>query len=381
MNRSVSHSVRELIGWVNGKIVNEGVFLGDPHSVLFSGVSTLKGSTADDIAFFFSKEYMHEIPFAKPGVLIIGEPFAAPLLASGAPQLKTTVVVSCPNPYWAMGVVSEAIAKHRSTIAHVPGHYSGETTIHPLAVVHPTAKIGSGVKIGPHCVVEEYAVIGDGCVLYPSVYIGPKVILGKDGTFFPKVTLYEWTQVGERARFHAGVVIGADGFGYAPILENGIQTGHQKIYHLGKVIIGDDVEIGANSLIDRGTFGDTTIGSKVKIDNHCHIGHNSSVDDGSILCGGVFLAGGAVVGKFVYIGGMSGVGGRFKVGDRAKVGGMSAVDKEVPPGGTLVGNPGRTHRNYFKLQALLNRMLADRETKKQIKRSSIDEKNSTDSSG
>jgi UDP-3-O-[3-hydroxymyristoyl] glucosamine N-acyltransferase len=296
-----------------------------------------------------------------PDILVTGEPFVGPLQAQSAvlPFWKKSAIIACRDPYLGMAILSEKFAALQSTVAHVPGaKCTSKSTIHASAVIDPSAEIAEGVTIGPHCVVEASARIGKGSVLYPRVYVGPSVEIGEESVLFPGVTLYESTKLGKRVRIHAGSVLGADGFGYAPIVENGAPTGHQKIYHLGRVVIGDDVEIGANTMIDRATLGETRIDAGAKLDNDVHIGHNSIVGEGTILCGGVTLAGGTTIGKFVYVGGLTGMGNKAIVGDYAKIAGMSSVSKDVPPGGTCVGRTQRTYRDHFRLEALLNRMLA-----------------------
>lgn len=356
-------SVKELIEYLSSKcpvrIENRELLSFDPNQSTFENVSDLKGAQKGDLAFFFSKAFLNDLLSSSPGVLITGDAFVPHLLKSGHPLLKSTILLSAANPYFAMACVSKWVAPFLSKDSHVPGQFKEDSIIDSTARIHPSVKLGKKLKIGPYVVIEEGSEIGDGVTLYSGVTVGKKVSIGSDSTLFPKVTLYENTKIGNRVRLHAGVVIGADGFGYAPLLEAGVVVDHEKIYHFGKVVVGDDVEIGANSLVDRGTFGDTTISNKVKIDNHCHVGHNSFVDEGAILCGGVCLAGGAHVGKFVYVGGMSGIG-KYTIGDRAKVGGMSSVDKDVESGETLVGFPGRSHRDFYKLQVLFNRLLEDR---------------------
>jgi UDP-3-O-[3-hydroxymyristoyl] glucosamine N-acyltransferase len=215
--------------------------------------------------------------------------------------------------------------------------------------------------------VEADVRIGDGTVLYAGCYLGTGASVGKSCVFFPRVTLYEQTVVGDRARIHAGAVLGADGFGYAPMLTaSGEPSGHRKIFHLGRVVIGDDVEIGANTCIDRGTLGDTRIERLVKIDDLVMIGHNCWIEEGAILCGKAGLAGRARVGKYAVIGGAAGLSNDVYVGDRARVGGHCLVSKDVPSGTTVVGNPQREHKEHFRVQAMLNRMLATRNRKPNI---------------
>jgi len=366
----VTFSVQDILDWTSGRLVN-GDALGSKSSAIQVGhAAPLGASQPGDVAFFFSKEYQNEVISAKAGILITAEPFVGPLEASGLPIWKNTAIVACRDPYYAMALISEKIAAHVSTIAHVPGRPRGGSAqpIHPTAVVHPSARLGEGVQIGPYCVIEEGAEIGARTILYSSCFVGPKARVGEDCVLFPQVTLYEWTELGDRVRLHAGVVLGADGFGYAPIVFEGkTPVGHQKIYHLGRVVVGDDVEIGANSMVDRSTFGETRIGSKVKIDNHCHVGHNATIEEGAILCGAVCLAGGTRIGKYAYLGGMSGIGNRAYVGDYAKVGAMSLVDKDVPSGAMSVGNPQRDHRTHFRAHAILNRLVEEHAAKRSKK--------------
>jgi UDP-3-O-[3-hydroxymyristoyl] glucosamine N-acyltransferase len=183
---------------------------------------------------------------------------------------------------------------------------------------------------------------------------------------FPSVTLYEKTKIGKRCRIHAGVVLGADGFGYAPYLDpqTKLPYGHQKIYHLGRVVIEDDVEIGANSTIDRGTLGDTVIRSQAKIDNLVQVGHNCDVGEGSILCGAAGMAGSSSLGKFVYVGAQAGTGNQVHVGDYAKLAGYTGAAKDVAPHAEVAGVPARPLVDYFKILAIQNKLLRERGKKK-----------------
>ena len=167
-----------------------------------------------------------------------------------------------------------------------------------------------------------------------------------------------------RVRIHAGSVIGADGFGYAPKREGSQVIGHVKIYHLGRVVIGDDVEIGANSCVDRSTFGETRIEKSAKLDNIVHIGHNALVEEGAVICGGTCLAGRASVGKFALVGGLTGIINDVHVGDGAQVAAMTLVSKDVLPGSTAVGNPQREYKQHFRAHAILNKLMTEREKQK-----------------
>ncbi len=316
-------------------------------------MSALGEAGGEDIAFFFNKAYQAELIRSRPGVLVTGEPFVAPLQAAGLPFLSQVVLVASADPYLAMARISEFFGKGTTTVVPQGG---GKTEIHPSAVVSSEARIAEGVWIGAGCVIEAGARIGERSVLYPNCFVGPDAEIGKDCVLFPQVVIYERVQIGDRVRVHGNTTLGSDGFGYAPIREGARVTGHQKIYHLGRVVIEDDVELGAGVTIDRGTLGETRVRRSAKIDNQVHIGHNAFVDEGAILCGGICLAGNARIGKFAYIGGMTGVVNEISVGDGAQVGACSLITKDIEPGGTGVGNPQRDQKTHFRVHAMLNRM-------------------------
>jgi UDP-3-O-[3-hydroxymyristoyl] glucosamine N-acyltransferase len=358
--RGAPLSVDEIVAWTGGRVANSGALEGGRLAAIRVKRPAPLGETGpDELGFFFAREYERELPAARAGVLVTGEPFVKPLEASGLPLWKTSAVVACADPYLAMAILSEKFAERLSTVAHLPGAVKGATEIHPTAIVHPTAEIGGAARIGAHCVIEERAKIGAGTVLYPQCYVGPGAKLGRDCVLFAGVKLYEWTELGDRVRIHAGSTIGSDGFGYAPKKSGGKVAGHQKIYHLGRVVVGDDVEIGALVSIDRSTFGDTVIAREAKLDNQVHVGHNARIDEGAIVCGGTCLAGRASIGKFAYVGGLTGIVNNVHVGDGAQVGALALVTKDVPPGSTAVGNPQREYREHFRAHAALNK-LADR---------------------
>lgn len=356
----------QILKWSQGTLVNEDSLVTALTEVRVERIASLGLSQPTDLAFFFSKAFQSELPLARPGILIIAESCLKDLKQAGLPFWSQSPVLVCQDPYFIMASLSEKFAAQLSTVAHIPippekrGAVPA-SSIDPTARIALTAKIGKGVRIGPYCVVEDNAEIGDRTLLYAGCFIGPNAKLGEDTVLFPRVVIYEDTVIGNRVRLHAGCVLGSDGFGYALRMGPGrMPLGHQKIYHLGNVVVEDDVEIGANSCADRGTFSETRIGAQAKLDNLVHLGHNTRVDTGAILCGGVFLAGNASVGKFAYIGGMTGLTNQVHVGDGAKVGANSLVSKDVPPGGTAVGTPQREHKEHFKVHALLNRMLSER---------------------
>ncbi len=353
-----TYTVEDVLGWLKslgGRLVNES----DVHGVLIQVVrpAELARSTERELAFFFSKNYQADLMTAAAGILVTGEPFIAPLKASGLPLWKRTAVIACADPYLAMALCMEKFAPGLSSAVH-PAKSSGSKSlqeIHPAAIVSPSARLGDGVQIGAYCVIEDHAQIGARTFIYPGSYVGRDAVVGEDCVLFAGAKLYEQTVIGSRVRIHSGAVLGADGFGYAPS-----PTGHRKIFHLGRVVVGDDVEIGANTCVDRGTLGDTRIDRQAKIDDLVMIGHNCWIGEGAIICGKAGLAGRARVGKYAMVGGAAGLCNDVHVGDGAKVAAHCLVSKDVPEGVTVVGNPQREHKEHFRIQAMLNRMAAKR---------------------
>ncbi|HAR44299.1 MAG TPA: UDP-3-O-(3-hydroxymyristoyl)glucosamine N-acyltransferase [Bdellovibrionales bacterium] len=356
-------SVDDILVWTGGRLANASELGAAAGAIAVSSPARLRGSKEHDIAFFFSTSFKDELSSAVPGVLVTGEAFVKPLESSGLPLWKKSAVIVCADPYLAMAVVSGKIATALSTGAHIPGESAPSPqgpAVHPSTVLGASVSVGEGVRIGPNCVIEAHVRIGARTVLYPGCYVGLNAIIGQDSVLFPNVTIYENVELGNRVRLHAGVVIGADGFGYAPVREGDQVVNHQKIYHVGNVVIGDDVEIGANSCVDRATFGSTHIASKVKIDNLVQIGHNVQLEEGAVLCGCSACAGSSSVGKFAYVGGGAGIANQVHIGDRANVGAFSLVTKDVTPGETVIGNPMRDYKEYFRVHAMLSRLLAER---------------------
>ena len=206
--------------------------------------------------------------------------------------------------------------------------------IHPTAVLAASAKVDASAHIGPHCVVGERVRIGARSVLQAGNFVGDDSKLGDDVNLFPNVTIYPDTEIGRRVRIHAGTVVGSDGFGY--VQDAGV---HRKVPQIGNVIIGDDVEIGANVAIDRGALGSTVIGKGTKIDNLVHIAHNVEIGEGSLILGQVGIAGSTKFGKYVVLAGQVGVAGHLKIGNQAVVTAKSGVMHDIPDDGKWLGIP------------------------------------------
>lgn len=227
-----------------------------------------------------------------------------------------------------------------------------EPGIDASAYVSPTATLGEGVTISAGCVIGANVVIGARTIIHPLVVIYPEVTIGEDCEVHAHVSIRERTLVGHRVIIHNGAVIGADGFGY-------IQTGegeHRKIPQLGRVVIEDDVEIGANTTIDRAALGETRIGRGTKIDNLVQVAHNVQIGPHSILAGQVGIAGSTKVGQRVIMGGQVGIADHIEIGDRVLIAAKSGVAKDIPPDSFMAGIPAVDIREWRKVCVLLSKL-------------------------
>ncbi len=222
------------------------------------------------------------------------------------------------------------------------------------ACVADDVQLGEGVSIGPHCVVASGCVLGDGVVLSAGVYVGESCCLGKESFLYPNVTLYHGVKLGERVVVHSGAVLGADGFGYA---------NHKgkwcKIYQLGGVQIGNDVEIGANTTIDRGALHDTVIGAGVKLDNLIQIAHNVEIGEGTAMAACVGVAGSTKIGRYCMIGGGVGIAGHIEIADQVVITGGSMVGSSLSKAGVYASSiPAIAQREWWKTVACLFKLNA-----------------------
>ncbi len=311
-----------------------GEFRGGEH-LRFSSVADPADAAADSVVFWEQDRWFEAVRDSQAGLVIC--------LPDQARLLPGRNLLIHPRPGFAMlKLVSwwlESSAKKPP-----PG-------IHPTAVVGPGAEIGADAHIGAFCLLGPNCRIGAGAIIEAHCAIGPQTTVGKNTWLYPRVTLYPGCVVGEACIIHSGAVLGADGFGFA--LEDGIQ---QKIPQVGNVVIGDRVEIGANSTVDRGTLGSTSVGDGTKIDNLVQIGHNCRIGRHCILCAQVGLAGSTILGDYVYMAGKAGSAGHLSIGDRAMVGAQGGVTHDLPADGLYWGTPAIKASVYKRILAIQRKL-------------------------
>lgn len=287
------------------------------------------------ISFLSNPKYAHYLYDTKSTIVLVNDDL----------QLEKAVsatLIRVPNAY-------DAVAKLLQIYESMKPKKTG---IDPLASISPKATIGQNVYIGPFAVVADGSVIGDDTQIYPHTVIGEGVKIGQNVLLYPNVTIYQGCQLGNNVTIHAGSVIGADGFGFAPN-----QEGYDKIPQIGIVVIEDDVEIGANTCVDRSTMGQTVIHKGVKLDNLVQIAHNCEVGENTVMSAQAGLAGSTKIGSWCMVGGQAGFAGHIHVADKTFVGAQCGVIGNTKGNGeTLIGSPAMDPKVYFKGMAMLRRL-------------------------
>ncbi|MGD9611507.1 MAG: UDP-3-O-(3-hydroxymyristoyl)glucosamine N-acyltransferase [Kiritimatiellia bacterium] len=295
-----------------------GADLEGDAGVLLTGVADLRAAGPGQLAFAVAPHFW---PVAAASA-------AAAVIVPPAAQLEA------PRP--ALLRVADADAAFTAACAlFAPPPVVPPRGVHPQAGVSPAAKLGENVSIGAFAVVEAGAEIGAGTTLYPQTYVGHGAKLGTDCLLYPFASVREHCRLGDRVILHNGAVVGSDGFGYA-VDAQGVRT---KIPQLGIVVLEDDVEIGANTTLDRARFGETRVGRGTKVDNLVQIAHNCVIGEHSVLCSQVGLAGTTTLGQHVICAGQAGLAGHLTVGDHAVVGAQAGVSKDLPGGQMYLGAP------------------------------------------
>ncbi|OGI12044.1 MAG: hypothetical protein A2Y40_07930 [Candidatus Margulisbacteria bacterium GWF2_35_9] len=314
---------------INGKLI------GDDTDVL--QIRSIQTATKDDLTILLDKHYLTDAKQTKAKAIIS---FTADLNA------KHMILVENPRKIFSKLVSLFEIKETKKGISK-------------LSSISKDAKIGKDVFIDDFVKIGSNTVIGNNVIIYSNVSIGDNVVIGENTVIYPNVTLYDNSQVGCRSILHSGVVLGADGFGF----EMNEKKEWDKVPQISKVIIGNDVEIGANSCIDRGAIQDTIIGDGTKIDNLCQIAHNCIIGKHNVFSSSTAIAGSTIIGNHNMWGGQSGATGHCTVGNGVVVMARAGVSKNTSDGEIVSGFPARKHKEEFKKQAFLNNWL-----KKQIRK-------------
>ncbi|HET9425002.1 MAG TPA: UDP-3-O-(3-hydroxymyristoyl)glucosamine N-acyltransferase [Gemmatimonadaceae bacterium] len=307
-----------------------GTLVGDPDTVV-DAIAPLDRAGARDLTFLAFERYAAQFATTGAGVALV-----SPELARTQGSVPARIIVSRPH---------DALLRVLPRLYREP---EAEPGVHPSAVVGRGARIGEGVSIGPRAVLGEGCTIGSGTTVGAGVVVGAGVAVGVKCRLLPNVVLYPGTRIGDRVAIHGGAVIGSDGFGYVYR-----DNAHQKIPHVGRCIIGNDVEIGANTTIDRGSISDTVIGDGTKIDNLVQVGHNVRIGRLCLIVAQAGIAGSAILEDGAVLGGQVGTKGHITIGKGAQVAGQAGVFGDVPPGETWSGYPARPHKESLRAQAAL----------------------------
>ena len=322
----MAHTLGEIAKYIDAEL------WGDAGTQI-DGVATLENAKSGDISFLSNRKYYRLLKLTKASAVIV----------------KREDYEQCPaqalvvdNPYTSY---TNVMYLFYPAVALTPG-------IHPTAVVSQTAEISSSAQIGPQVVIEDHATVGPNCFIGPASVIGAKVEIGKNAHLHANVVLSNGAKIGDNAFFHPGVVIGGDGFGMANDRGKWI-----KIPHIGKVVIGNDVEIGANTSVDRGSLEDTVIEDGVKIDNQVQIGHNVHIGANTVIAGCAGIAGSVRIGKRCMIGGAAGIAGHLEITDDVTIIAKSNVARSVRQAGVYASSiPITEAKAWWKIVAGVKRI-------------------------
>ena len=320
-------TAQQIAEYLGGKVE------GNPEATVNTFSKIEEGKTGS-LSFLSNPKYAHYLNSTQSSVVLVN----ADLELEG-PTNATLVRVS--NAY-------ESVAKLLQLYESMKPRKQG---IDSLAFVSPSSTIGSDCYIGAFAYIGNNVEIGDGCQIYPHAYIGDGVKLGNGCIIYPNVIIYHGCKIGHRVTLHAGCVIGADGFGFAPTA-----TGYDKIPQIGIVTIEDDVEIGANACVDRSTMGSTYIRKGVKLDNLVQIAHNTDIGSNTVMSAQVGIAGSTKVGQWCMFGGQVGIAGHLTVGNKVTIAAQSGVISDVSDGQALMGSPTQEHRSFYRIEVLKRRL-------------------------
>lgn len=309
----------------------QGTLEGDGQR-LITGIAPIDQAGEGDITFVAQAKYLDVLKTS---------PAAAILVDGNCPASTPHVLIRVQNPYFAFLQVASLFAPSQGPAAGVDA----------TAVIHPEAKLGRHLAVGPHVVIEEDAEIGEGVIIGAQSFIGRGAVIGDNCFLAAQVHIAHHVRLGKKVVVQSGSVIGADGFGYVKEQER-----YFKIPHTGTVVLEDEVEIGANCTIDRGTFGETRIGSGTKLDNLIHVAHNVQIGKNTVIAAQTGISGSTRIGNNVQIAGQVGFVGHIEIGDNTSFGAQSGVSKSVPAGQTVFGYPAKELMQAKREEASIRRL-------------------------
>ena len=311
-----------------------GTVVGDPEAKV-NNFAKIEEGKPGCISFLYNDKYEHYIYTTESSVVLVNQNFEP------KQDIKATLIK--------VADAREAVTKLLQLYESMKPKREG---ISELAFIDPTAKIGEKCYIGPFVAIAEGVEIGDGCVLHPHVTVGRNAKVGSNTEIYSNAVIYHDCRVGNRCILHAGCVIGADGFGFQPT-----ETGYEKIPQIGIAIIEDDVEIGANTCIDRAVMGATIVHSGVKLDNLVQIAHNDEIGSHTVMSAQVGIAGSTKVGEWCMFGGQVGIAGHANIANRVLVGAQAGIPNDVKKeGAALQGSPAIEVRNFWKSSAIVKNL-------------------------
>ncbi|GAB1463997.1 UDP-3-O-(3-hydroxymyristoyl)glucosamine N-acyltransferase [Pedobacter sp.] len=319
-----------------GEFLN-GTIEGDENAQV-STLSKIEDGKLGSLCFLSNPKYENFLYKTEASVVIVAKDFIP------TQPVKSTLV-KVQDPYSAFSVLLEKY----NEVANMSREEIG---IHNSSYVHPTAKIGQNVYVGPFCCIEENVVVGDNAKIYAQTYVGAGSNIGKDCVFFPGVKLYRQTSVGDRVIIHSNTVIGSDGFGFAPQKDGS----YNKIAQIGNVVIEDDVEIGANTSIDRATMGATFIRKGAKLDNLIQIAHNVEVGAHSVVAAQTGISGSTKLGENSVIGGQVGIAGHLNLGKRTQVGAKAGINFDTEDNKQWHGSPAQPLKEWMRSTVIFKKL-------------------------